>query len=119
MRKKKTHIYVTPLRRSHVQLDNLSKMRVKLAVNTLSKGVADEMREHENEVTQSTQEYICICHNLWEIFNGRHPIKTVQDSRIGTLDNVRDHARLDFRFGIAKFPEQNSLFSSKYNLRGI
>ena len=85
-REKRRRIYVTPLRKSHVQLDNLSKIRVKLAINTLK--VADESREPENEVTQSTQEYICICHNLWEIFNGRHPIKTVQEPRIGALDNV-------------------------------
>ena len=54
---------------------------------TLSKEVAEEMREHENEVTQSTQEYVYICHNLWEIFNGKHPI-TIQDPQIGRLDNV-------------------------------
>ena len=86
--KKRRRLYVTPLRRAHVQIDNLSKMRVKLAVNTLSKKVAEEMREHENNVTQSTQEYICMCHDFWEVFNSRHPITSVQDPRIGTLDNV-------------------------------
>ena len=87
-REKRRRLYSTPLRRAHVQLDNLSKMRVKLAVNTLSKEVAEEMREHENNITESTQEYICMCNDLWEVFNSRHPITSVQDPRIGTLDNV-------------------------------
>ena len=86
-RKKKAAL-CNPSRWAHVQIDNLSKMRVKLAVNTLSKKVAEEMREHENNVTQSTQEYICMCHDFWEVFYSRHPITYVQDPRIGTLDNV-------------------------------
>ena len=35
-REKRRRLYTTSLRRAHVELDNLSKIRVKLAVNTLS-----------------------------------------------------------------------------------
>ena len=63
-------------------------MRVKLAVHTLSKKVAAEMKEHENSETQSTQEYISICDDFWQVFNSRNPITSVQDPRIGILDNV-------------------------------
>ena len=54
-------------------------MRVKLAVNTLSLIVADEMKAHENNVTESTQRYITMCHNLWQVFDDRRPISAVRD----------------------------------------
>ena len=63
-------------------------MRVKLAVNTLSQKVADEMKAHENNVTESTQQYITMCHNLWQVFDDRRPIFSVRDPRIDTLDTV-------------------------------
>lgn len=69
-------------------MDTLSKMRVKLAVNTLSQKVADEMKAHENNVTESTQQYITMCHNLWQVFDDRRPISSVRDPRIDTLDTV-------------------------------
>ena len=69
-------------------MDNLSKMRVKLAVNTLSLIVADEMKAHENNVTESTQRYITMCHNLWQVFDNRRSISAVRDPRIDTLDTV-------------------------------
>lgn len=87
-REKRRRLYATPLRRAHVQLDSLSKMRVKLAANTLSQNVAEEMRAHENNATQSTQEYICMCHDLWEVFDSRQPFTSLQDPRIATLDNI-------------------------------
>lgn len=60
-------------------MDTLSKMRVKLAVNTLSQKVADEMKAHENNVTESTQQYITMSHNLWQVFDDRRPISSVRD----------------------------------------
>jgi hypothetical protein len=42
-REKKIHLYVTDLRKSHVEIDSFSKMRVKLAVQTLSSKVVEEM----------------------------------------------------------------------------
>ena len=39
-REQSRNLYVTDLRSSHINLDNLSKMRVKLAVQTLSQKVA-------------------------------------------------------------------------------
>lgn len=63
-------------------------MRVKLAVNTLSQKVADEMKAHENNVTESTQQYITMCHNLWQVFDDRRPISSVRDPRIDTLDTA-------------------------------
>jgi hypothetical protein len=56
LNEKKEGAFIQPFEKGPcVQLDNLSKIRVKLAVNTLSKEVAEEMREHENNVTESTQ----------------------------------------------------------------
>ena len=63
-------------------------MRVKLAVNTLSQKVADEMKTHGNNVTECTQQYITMCHNLWKVFDDRRPITSVRDPRIDTLDTV-------------------------------
>jgi len=54
-REKRRRLYTTDLRRSHIYLDNLSKMRVKLAVQTLSKKVQQEMSIHENQATEATQ----------------------------------------------------------------
>ena len=42
-REKGRHLYVTDIRKSHVEIDSISKMRVKLAVQTLSMKVANEM----------------------------------------------------------------------------
>jgi len=86
-REKRRHLYATPLRRAHLQLDNWSKMRVKLAVNTLSRKVAEEMRAHENNATESTQKYICMCHDLWEVFDSRQPLASANDNRSTMLDN--------------------------------
>ena len=62
-------------------------MRAKLAVNTLSQKVADEMKAHENNVTESTQQYITMS-DLWQVFDDRRPIFSVRDPRIDTLDTV-------------------------------
>ncbi|CAH3154783.1 unnamed protein product [Porites evermanni] len=63
-------------------------MRVKLAVNTFSQKVAVEMKANENNVTEFTQQYITMCHNLWQVFDDRRPISSVSDPRIDTLDTV-------------------------------
>ena len=60
-REKRRSLYVTDLHCSHINLDNLSKMRVKLAVQTLSPKVADEMKISDHERTSATQEYISAC----------------------------------------------------------
>ena len=67
-RDKKRRLYATDLRSAHVHLDSLSKMRVKLAVKTLSRQVREEMANNENSATQSTQEYISMCETLWSVF---------------------------------------------------
>ena len=68
-RDKKRRLYATDLRNAHVHLDNLSKMRVKLAVNTLSEKVCRDMALHENNTTEQTQEFIKMCEMLWNVFN--------------------------------------------------
>ena len=87
-REKRRRLYATPPRKAQVELDNLSKIRVKLAVNNLQQKVADEMKAHENNVTESTQQYITMCHNVWQVFDDRRPISSVRDPRIDTLDTV-------------------------------
>ena len=87
-RDKKRRLYATDLRSAHVHLDSLSKMRVKLAVKTLSAQVREEMAKNENCVTQSTQEYIRMCETLWSVFNDSKPIRLLTDNRITQLTEV-------------------------------
>ena len=89
-RDKKRRLYATDLRAAHVNLDSLSKMRVKLAVKTLSGKVREEMAKHENSITQSTQEYIRMCETLWSVFNDSKPIRLLTDHRITQLTEVLD-----------------------------
>ncbi|KAL9978118.1 hypothetical protein ACROYT_G015603 [Oculina patagonica] len=85
---KKRCLFATDLRNSHINLDNLSKMRVKLAVQTLSSKVADEMSKFENNDTLSTQEYIVQCEKFWKVFNDQTPIRVETDVRIHMLEEV-------------------------------
>lgn len=73
-RDKKRRLYATDLRSAHVHLDNLSKMRVKLAVKTLSGTVRQDMATHENNATEMTQEFITMCEMLWHVFNDNKPL---------------------------------------------
>jgi hypothetical protein len=89
-RDKKRRLYATDLHAAHVNLDSLSKMRVKLAVKTLSGKVREEMAKYENSLTQSTQEYIRMCETLWSVFNDSKPIRLLTDHRITQLTEVLD-----------------------------
>lgn len=84
-RDKKRRLYATDLRSAHVHLSSLSKMRVKLAVKTLSSKVCEEMAKNENNSTQATQEYI---KTLWSVFNDSKPIRLLTDNRITQLTEV-------------------------------
>ena len=82
-------LYVkSDLHSAHVHLSSLSKMRVKLAVKTLSSKVCEEMAKNENNSTQATQEYIKICETLWSVFNDSKPIRLLTDNRITQLTEV-------------------------------
>ena len=48
----KRHLYVTDLRKAHVTINSLSKIRVKLAVQTLSEKVEKEMKKCDKEATE-------------------------------------------------------------------
>jgi hypothetical protein len=87
-REKHRRLYTTDLRRSHIYLDNLSKMRVKLAVQTLSKKVQQEMSIHKNQATEATQKYISNCEKMWNVFNDNRPLRSVQDERVTILDDA-------------------------------
>ena len=86
-REKLRSLYVTDLRSSHVNLDNLRKMRVKLAVQTLSSNVQAEMQSSDNNVTLATQEYISMCDKFWNVMNSSKPLTTNCDE-IRKLDDV-------------------------------
>ena len=62
-----TFTCMTDLRKAHVNLDNVNKMRVKLAVQTLSSKVIKEMEECENEATEQTQHYLKMCEVFWNV----------------------------------------------------
>ena len=84
----KRHLYVTDIRKAHVEIDRISKMRVKLAVETLSTKVANEMEACEKDATEQTRRYIRICEKFWKAFNDLRPLNTVDDGRISELDEV-------------------------------
>ena len=90
-RESRRHLYVTDLRKAHVTIDSISKMRVKLAVHTLSEKVAKEMEECDREATEETRKYIKACATFWNIFNDPAPMKTSSDKRMTELNNVLDY----------------------------
>lgn len=87
-REKLRSLYVTDLRSAHINLDNLSKMRVKLAVQTLSSKVVEEMKASDNELTTATQEYISICDKFWNVFNSSRPLKGTDNAQMQMLNDV-------------------------------
>lgn len=87
-REQRRHLYVTDLRKAHVEIDSMSKMRVKLAVQTLSTKVANEMQECEYEATEETRNYIKTCEKFWNVFNDPKPLNRIEDRRISQLDEV-------------------------------
>ena len=87
-RDKDRHIYATDLRNAHVQLDSFSKMKVKLAVQTLNSKVRKDMERHDPAATKSTQLFISHCENLWKALNDNAPLSSLNDTRIKDLDNV-------------------------------
>lgn len=93
-RDKSRRLYATDLRSAHVHLDNLSKMRVKLAVNTLSEKVRKEMAAHENNATEKTQEFITMCETLWNVFNDSRPLQSMTDPRITNLNQVLNYFKV-------------------------
>jgi hypothetical protein len=76
------------MRKAHVTIDSVSKMRVKLAVDTLSLKVAQEMEACDNKTTEETRKYITMCFTFWSIFNDSMALKTVDDACISKLDGV-------------------------------
>ena len=88
---KRKHLYFTEIRKAHVTIDSISKMRVKLAVHTLSEKVAKEMEECDREATEETRKYIKACATFWNIFNDLAPMKTSSDKRMMELNNVLDY----------------------------
>lgn len=60
-RETQRHLYVTDMRKAHVTIDSVSKMRVKLAVDTLSLKVAQEMEACDKKTTEETRKYITMC----------------------------------------------------------
>ena len=84
-REKDRHIYATDIRSSHVNLDSISKMRVKLAVQVLNSKVQNEMESCE---WNQLELFIYNCDKLWKVFNDTNPLSSATDPRINELDNV-------------------------------
>ena len=89
-RDSKRAVPITKLSAESVYLNNFSKMRVNLAVHTLYPIVAQEMLEHENTATSSTQTYILKCSRLFQILNSEDPIKVIEDPRIKELEDINN-----------------------------
>ena len=90
-RESKRHLYATDIRKAHVTIDSISKMRVKLAVQTLSEKVAKEMEECDNVNTKETRTYIRTCDTFWNIFNNPDPIRAPDDERILKLNKTLEY----------------------------
>ena len=63
-------------------------MRVKLAVETLSREVADDMAVNDNDNTSETQRYRNICSDLFKVFNSKLPLSSIDDERLHTLQGA-------------------------------
>ena len=87
-RDKNRHLFATDMRSSHVHLDSVTKMRVKLAVQVLHDKVQKDMEAFDPVCTQSTQLFIHHCNLLWNALNSSTPLFTTTDSRIRDLDTV-------------------------------
>lgn len=87
-REKARRARYTKLTDAHINIDNLSKMRVKLAVETLSREVANDMAMNDHYATSETQQYINICSDMFHAFNSRSPLSSPQDERINILQGA-------------------------------
>ena len=90
LRDKQRHLFSTDLRSSHVHLDSLSKMRVKLAVQVLNSKVREDMEKYEADITSSTQKFILNCETLWNVFNDTTPLSSETDVRLGKIEDALD-----------------------------
>ena len=61
---------------------------MKLAVQTLSLKVANEMEASDCEATKQTCHYIINCDTFWNVFSDPKPLKSPDDSGIKDLENV-------------------------------
>ena len=87
-RDKLRHCYATSLRSSHVFLDSSTKMKVKYAVDVLSKVVASEMQKNDNARTIETQAFLKKCDQLWKVFNDSNRLSDAYDKRLDKLEEV-------------------------------
>ena len=87
-RDKNRHLFATDMRSSHVHLDSVGKMKVKLAVQVLNGKVQRDMQAFDPVTTESTQLFIHHCDLLWNVLNNNKPLSTITDSRIQDLDMV-------------------------------
>lgn len=90
-REKKRRARFCKLTSAHVNLDSLSKMRVKLAVETLSREVADDMAVNDNDNTHETQMYINISSDLFKVFNSKQPLFSPDDGRLCILQGAIEY----------------------------
>ena len=94
----------------------MSKMKVKLALDVLSRKVGAEMREKENDATLETQKYIEAAACLWDVFLSKEPLSNSADQRLATLDNVQQYFsdwKLEVERTYRTKAEQASIYSHK------
>ena len=87
-REKKRRARYCKISSAHVHLDSLSKMWVKLAVETLSKEFADDMAMYDIDNTHETQRNINICSELFKVFNSKQPLSSPEDGRLCMLQGA-------------------------------
>ena len=89
-RDSKRAVPVTKLSAKSIYLNNFNKMRVNLAVHALNPIVSQEILEHENTATSSTQTYMLKCSRLFQIFNSEDPFKVIENPRIKELEDINN-----------------------------
>ena len=88
-RDKLQYLQETPLRRAHMDIDSLSKMRVKLAVESIARQeVRTNMLQHAPLETMSTQKFLLMCEKFWNVFNSDVPLRSTQDDRISVVTQI-------------------------------
>ena len=90
-RDKRRASYSSPLRKQHVFLDSLSKMKVKYAVDVLSSSVQREMPLNDNNIQKRLKHFVRDCEKLWTVFNDKGNLESPDDEHFVKLTEIIDY----------------------------
>ena len=79
----------TPLTREHTDLDSVSKMKMKLAMDVFDTSIRTHMERHNVDATVETRQYLNKCSTILSVFNSAEPLRLPEDERITQLEEVK------------------------------